>query len=1351
MLRRIIPLLLLTFTFFELKAQVPETATSASQLHLTSAACNGTVVDAGTSTQSISQALFPTNQSSDIRFLCLGDSMDVDHSGGITFDDGDPSTIPGYSYIFYRCPPSAAFDGEDEATILMDPCHYEPAPATSIVMVIPGNSIITADGDATFLNNGGLQGLPENMGEPTSIWFAPLTVDNFDIPGQTIELLSCIDVNTDDAFNVVYLNEIEISNVNNNVAGNGCQGSMTITGGYSEWLELSGEAGPDDYTVTITKVGDPSVTGIVLPGWEHRDTNTFRVPEAGTYLIEVEDGVSCGASTTINMGGCVPVNFFIGDSLSVTGNNICMPVTVSDFVDITSFQFLLNWDNSILRYTGTSPGDLDLANFNIATLPLGSPFPDTMFVSWSSTFDFMTGTFELITLNDDDVAFNICFDVIGTSGVSPIIFLEEQREVGTADAQDGSPKFKNGSVTIISNILNVDVGGCSTPAGMTGGSIQVLATGGVAPYTISYVEVGNASNTGVINGSAGTEEFMGLVPGNYLVTVTDSNGEVQVVPVTIAAAPEFFVDMQTQRPSCNGAMDGSISADIFGGVMPYDIQWSTGDMNVITVSGLPSGSSYMLTVTDANGCSDVADRPLSQPTAITLDTLIQHETCNMGPNDGSISLQNIVGGPSTNYTFLWDNGLGTASTVSGLSPGTYCVEVTSVGMAPDPSCTRTFCIVINPANPPTIVDFTEIPISCPGLSDGTLTVNITPGNGTVDPMDIDWGAAGTGPTITGLPTGTYSVTVTASDGCTATDSYILSAGGLTVELDSVPPTCSYDATGQVLATVNGAIGTLSYSWSTGSTSTLLTNLVCDQIYSVTVTDSGSGCTEGTSASIEIPCPQDILIVFDTLSITPVRCDGLTGGACDGSVTVVASAGTTMSGDYNFRWDISPETQTGGSIHTAGQLCQGLNTITVNDQDCAFSATIDIPAPDPISLDASSTDIVPVSCNGRMDGSATIAATGGTPIYDYAWSTTDTGPMVSGLAAGPYTVTITDMNSCPHIVNIEIDEPDPLVAFVSPVNTKDASCNGSEDGVIEIAWTGGNIGDPTTYEWTDNVSTNNIATNLAAGPYSITVTDRKGCSAVVPHVVSNPPPIRFTLADVVAPPCFGETTVIQIDQAFGGAGGPFDFSVGGAKRGTDQAIRVLAGEITVTVFDADGCTADTTILVTQPPEILVNLGPDLEEIDLGSSIEIDANISPPGLQLDELFWSPNVALQCTDFIGNDTSLCNEVTVSPLTTTVYTLSAVDVNGCEGSSSITIEVDKNRNVFIPNAFSPNGDGFNDEFRVLGGAGVEGVNSMRVFDRWGELVYQALNFEPKEGSDEFWNGRFGNTGKLMNPGVYV
>ena len=144
-----------------------------------------------------------------------------------------------------------------------------------------------------------------------------------------------------------------------------------------------------------------------------------------------------------------------------------------------------------------------------------------------------------------------------------------------------------------------------------------------------------------------------------------------------------------------------------------------------------------------------------------------------------------------------------------------------------------------------------------------------------------------------------------------------------------------------------------------------------------------------------------------------------------------------------------------------------------------------------------------------------------------------------------------------------------------------------------------------------------------------------------------------------------------------------------------------------------------------------MGEDIE-IDLGDEAQLDALVTGPN-SLDSLIWTPSV--MCIDTLMMD---CFDPTVSPLNTTVYSLTVIDELGCVGRDEIVVEVDADRNVYIPNVFSPNADGINDFFTPIVGSGVTNVNYMRVFDRWGQLVYEQQNFLPFDDFSTGWDGKF-------------
>ncbi|MEM9820290.1 MAG: gliding motility-associated C-terminal domain-containing protein, partial [Bacteroidota bacterium] len=1211
------------------------------------------------------------------------------------------------------------------AGVVTDPClSLNPDPSPAAFWSV--QDLIEMDGDATFFNQGALQTF-FNGGSPVEIWFAPITIDNFaafsyENDGVGGPIGPCLDINIADAFSVVYLNEIVASNLNLNAGGNGCTGTMEITGGLPEF-------DGSNYNITIELAADPTITGTFAEAFTHGEELKFNVPQPGLYNVNISDDVGCGIVVPMDMTGCVPVVFNIPTLNANTGDNICLPITVEDFSDIESFQFTMEWDPSVITFS----------TLNAVALPpffLSNPFdPSTLTVNWV-IFPFPVPT----TLNDGDVAFEVCFDVVGPLGsASPVSITGNLTSIEVATSgmnNQVAVTINNGAVNVITGNIALDFTSCSSTQAASIGSFTVTPNGGIAPYSYTWEQVGMPGNTGngVIPSNGDTAIESPLPPGNYSITVTDNGGDLQVGTVMIADADPILVQLDRMDPTCSTSSDGSISiAQIIGGVMPYTNEWSTGAMNQPIINGLTVGS-YEITVTDANGCTTTDTENLIK-LEVMLDTLsLTNVTCPGGGADGTISVVTTGGtiAPGSDYNYAWSTN-DTGPSVSNLAPGNYCVTATDDNM-----CSDVMCFDIIAPIPPVFVQFDSTSVNCPNDTNGELVAIFNDGSAPIS--NYAWSAPGAnGNTLSGISAGTYTVTVTADDGCTAVASASLFAPPA-ISLDQAvltSPTCPGDSDGQIQLLISGGTEPYNISWEGGINLQVLPALACDSTYSVTISDANF--CDVITESFFLPCPPEIGNVFDNLG--QVSC--FSGGANDGSATAIAFGGTAGTGVYNYQWS-SGEVESNVVQSTATQLSRGVNTVTIDDGNCAIIDTVIIGSPPILGLDLDNTQTIEPSCFGDSDGTITVAAMGGVPPYDYQWI----DPFVndatlSNVAAGIYTVLITDFNNCNSQVNVVVGQPDPFQVLIDSTQVQSVGCSGDSSGVVAAFTQGGNLGD-IIYEWNDNLSNSSVASGLPAGIYSITATDEKGCTDDVQFNLSEPDPIIFEVGDIVEPACFGFQTVVIIDTAFGGNGPLFEYSVDfGPRRPIQFPIPILGGrEHTITVFDASGCSEEEVIFVDQPQEIVVDLGDDVE-IQLGDSITLDPFIGST-LPLDSVVWAPLPLVTCLD-----TTSCLEVSVNPLETTAYSLTVFDVNGCTGSDNITVEVDRNRNVFIPNVFSPNGDGVNDIFKVFIGPGVERVNFMQVYDRWGEQLYNRNNFVPDDLGLIGWDGTL--NGKTLNPGVFV
>ncbi|MEM6963583.1 MAG: gliding motility-associated C-terminal domain-containing protein [Bacteroidota bacterium] len=880
--------------------------------------------------------------------------------------------------------------------------------------------------------------------------------------------------------------------------------------------------------------------------------------------------------------------------------------------------------------------------------------------------------------------------------------------------------------------LDVVDASCS---GIDNGEITATPAGGVVNMGYAYEWSTDPVQT--------TQTATGLAIGTYTVTVTDDNGCTASAVTNVLGATIIFANSTVQNVTCNGADDGAIfhnptviGVDNGG----YTYQWANGVSTTNSASPVAPGT-YTTTITDAVGCNIDTTIVITEPDVLEIVGGIvatTDEACNGTLGTAMVTVQG--GTPAASgYIYNWSNDPTETTNMSANIPtGSYTITVLD-----SLNCSATLPFTINPPTPPTITGFDSVSVLCPTDMNGELTVFATEGNAPI--TEYFWGlpngSISAGQTITGLGAGLYFVTVTAADGCQTVDSTSLFAPEQLMLVQPLPsnPNCFGQDDGTVAVEMSGGTTPYQYQWSANannSTNAVVPGLVAGT-YTVTVTDANN-CDQ-VVAEVTLQDPDSITIVFD--NINPVSCFG-DNTNCDGQATALASGGNAPSAIYTFNWSSGESTI--GMSGMAVELCQGDQTVTVIDENgCDNTATVNIPSPPELGINSVET---PPTCNGDADGSIEGIGTGGTPGYSFDWGNGNTDPILPNLTAGIYPVTITDFNGCEFETEIELTEPPLLMASLDIANTNNITCAGDADGQIAVSFTGGN-GDPTTYAWSGGVapSNSNIATNLSAGTYFVTVSDVNGCSDVVQYTVTEPIPVFAIIPQPEEPICNGDQTIMTVDTAFGGVGGPYTFSIeGGPAQDIGTPISVFAGEQEVIVTDSAGCTFEEIIFINEPLPVEVNLGDDIE-VQLGEMVQLNAVLSGSNVPLDSIIWTPNMfdSISC---VG-----CLSPIVSPLDDITYTVEVFNINGCNGSDDIFIEVDKNRNVFIPNVFTPNGDGFNDIFQVFSGPGVANIDQVTIFDRWGEVVYNVQNIAPTpfEDFDNGWDGRL--NGKIMNPGVFV
>ena len=345
----------------------------------------------------------------------------------------------------------------------------------------------------------------------------------------------------------------------------------------------------------------------------------------------------------------------------------------------------------------------------------------------------------------------------------------------------------------------------------------------------------------------------------------------------------------------------------------------------------------------------------------------------------------------------------------------------------------------------------------------------------------------------------------------------------------------------------------------------------------------------------------------------------------------------------------------------------------------------------------------------------------------------------------------DSDGCPLRDTFQINQPEELILSVDSSNTNGPRCFGESNGMISLRVQGGNAGTGYTFSWNDNPGRNSLrAENLVADDYTATVVDRLGCTTSLTIGLQEPDSLVYVLNPFDPIICFGDFSDLSIASITGGtASAPTDYQVsinGSSYQSIDQIFQVPGGiPLTIAIVDAIGCVTQGEVTIPSPLPITVEL-PERVEVELGDSVRLRPNIFPGGAPIlfDQIVWTPQ----------NDISFRNgnlaDAFVSPISETIYTITVMDEDGCSAQASVIVEVDRNRNVFIPNAFSPNGDRVNDEFAIFTGPGVAEIRFLQVYDRWGEMVYNAENVPLNPfGQTAGWDGLF--RGRRVPQGTYI
>ncbi len=1014
-------------------------------------------------------------------------------------------------------------------------------------------------------------------------------------------------------------------------------------------------------------------------------TPTVSVEEAGTYQLLVTGDNGCTAIANVDVN--VDANVPVADA-GLGGQLDCNVdlVTIGGPSTSTGAGIIYEWTNNTGQVVGTTPM-LDVTLAGTYTLTV---FNQNNNCDISSSVEVM-----------EDLANPVADPGLG--GLLTCDVLEIN--LGTGATTTGP-----GIEYIWENELGVIVG--------TDIELDVTASG---TYTL-YV---NNTNNGCSSNQAIT------IDQDILDPVADAGGPSILTCETTAVI-----------------LDGSGSS--VGSEFTYE--WYNSNNVLVSTDMSPSiaeADDYTLIVTNVNNACSA-----TSAVSITPDENLPSALAAT-PNMLTCAIQEVaLDGTASSTTsgqidYEWQDAtqtiIATTSNTMVSEPGIYTLVITD----PNNGCTTTTSVEV----PQNIEDPTAFAGAPATITCDQTEVSLN-GSGTGDALQYEWFndsniSVGTSPSIEVEIVGTYTLVVTDGiNGCTAISTVEVSPDNnipVAEAGDNGVLTCVVDQI--VLNAAGSSTGTgVTYEWlspsgiSLGSDPTI--TVTETGAYTLIVYDSNNDCSS-----------QDQVFVMENMDspIPDIVAIGATSITCETSEVVLDGSFSAPFGDLTFAWSttngniITDPTAPQMEANQAGTYNLVVTNITNGcTEEMNFDIGIDVE--DPVAAVAQAPILTCALESFNLNGSG--SSTNGD--FEYVWTSLPAGGILSGGTtltpmidqAGVFTLTVTNSaNGCVSTTSITVGEDTESPEAAASVDeildciteTVNLSGNGSSSGSDYIyLWTGsGLLNGETTLSPEVN----------AAGNYVLLVTNQvNGCTeTAIVEVEENPDmPVDLDL-DPTPPVCFGELGTLGVVSVTGGEG-PYAYSLDGEFFLGDTVFAVPAGYTTVYVQDIVGCTYEEQIFVADVIPVGVALEADLT-ISLGEETQLHATTNIPEWLIDTIIWTPGDSLSCTD--------CLDPYANPTSSTTYTVTVINDKGCDDTAEIRLEVKKDRDVFIPNAFSPNGDGINDVFVVYSnGRSVKQINELHIYNRWGEEIFENSNFQP---DDEVhgWNGTFRE--ELMNPAVFV
>ncbi|NEN23481.1 T9SS type B sorting domain-containing protein [Cryomorpha ignava] len=933
----------------------------------------------------------------------------------------------------------------------------------------------------------------------------------------------------------------------------------------------------------------------------------------GEYSVLATDANSCSFAETVTITGPKAFNINLQAAV-INGNNISCNGTADG-----SINLIITGGESPISINWTGPNGFTSTNEDL--------------------FDLPSGEYCVSVVDANDCEKTQC-----------IVLTEPDPLTIQLDA------------TFYSNAQNLN---CDDSAD---GEILATIAGGSPGYNFSWTGPNNFTSTSL--------NPTGLLEGTYCLTATDLNGCTISECVTLSApAPINIVLENMVQSSCGGASTASIDVSVLGGDPAYTFSW-TGPNGFTAssedIAGLEAGV-YCLAIIDANNCTAEACYTVIAPAPLSI--ILSANTfaggfeidCN-GNTNGSIT--SAVSGGTAPYTYTWTGPTGYSSAlaaIDNLEPGTYCLDITDTN-----GCNIQQCIDIEEPDALLINSSINQP-DCGDQTPATIDLGITGGT---TPYTFNW-SNGQTTEIVSVQNGNYSVIVTDANGCSASESFVITLPSPIQVIPTAPIAgagyniaCNGGNTGSISLSIFGGSGTFLQEW-TGpngfvSSDADISGLEAGE-YCVTVTDD-LGCTGITC--ITLTQPEAIAVSFQTAS--PSCASGL-----DGSITATISGGVPT---YTLLWT-GPNGFTANGT-TISSLESGQYCATITDfNGCTYVECVDVLTNPAIAIALSSpeTNGFNISCFGDNSGEINAVVSGGVGAYTYAWTGpggyASTDENLTNLYVGEYCLTITDANNCTSTTCITLTQA-PAIAlsinkFIYP-NGFNTSCGGICDGSLTASFSGGAA--PVTAVWTGpaGFSSNQLAlTDLCAGVYQLTLTDNSGCIRDTSFTLTQPLPISINLDSPVFQggneiACFGDSSGSILTTITGGIGAlNIDWTGPGGFTSSQVNIdNLAAGTYEITVTDENNCSATASVLLSQPAEALSATATPLV---YPSGTNISCKGSTDGSVTTAI--TGGTAPYSFNWSGTDGFSSDDQNIDNLAAGDYTLVAEDANSCVYTINLTL----------------------------------------------------------------------------------